>query len=204
MFPEIKGTLVKRELAKGARYTWDLTFQDENHLDESRAFEKSADDRRPWNVYHPMFGTLIVQPTKITIDPTGFNTSKITVEVVETITEEAPVVDIDPSDKAKNDVTNLAATASESFAANVDPSPADINQMQDDINSVYDIGSAAVLAGAQANEYFNLANTALSKAIDAAEDTIGAASAMVDLMYYPAIFGIRIKGPFECFAKSIR
>lgn len=193
VFPEIKGTLVKRELAKGARHTWDLTFQGENHLDVALDFERSADDKRPWRVYHPMYGKLIVQPTKISIDPTGINTSKITVEVIETITEEAPIVDLDPTDKTINDVANVKVVSAESFAANVDPDVGDINQMQNDIGTVYEIGAANVLSGDFANDYFNQYNDALTKVANAASDVLSGAQSMIDLMYFPAIFAADLK-----------
>lgn len=193
VFVEIKGTLVKRELAKGARHTWELTFQGENHLDDALDFERSADDKRPWRVYHPMFGKLVVQPTKITIDPSGINTSVITVEVIETITEDVPIVDVDPKDKTINNVKNLKVVSAESFAENVDPDVGDVNQMQNDIQSVYEIGSANVLSGDVSNDYFNQFNDALTKALNAASEPLSAAQSMIDLMYYPAIFAASLK-----------
>jgi hypothetical protein len=194
VFPEIKGTLVKRELAKGARYSWELTFQGENHLDVAFDFERSADDRRPWRVYHPMFGDLLVQPSSITIDPTGLNTSKINVEVIETITEDAPIIDVDPTDKTKNDVLNLGEITAASFAANVSPGVADINQMENNISTVYELGSSEVLNGDQSNEYFNLYNDALTKVLNAGTETLGAASAMIDLIYFPGEFVSNLRG----------
>lgn len=197
VFPEIKGTLVKRELAKGARHTWDLVFQGDDHLDVALAFERSCDDKRAWRVYHPMWGNLVVQPTKITIDPSGFNTSKINVEVIETITEEFPIVDVDPTDKTIGDVANLQETTAESFAANVDPDVGDINQIQNDINTVYEIGSASVPSGDQSNEYFNLFNDALTKSINAGSDTLAAASSMIELMYFPSIYVFELRGRLQ-------
>jgi len=197
VFPEIKGTLVKRELAKGARHSWELIFQGDDHLDVALEFERSCDDKRPWNVYHPMWGNLVVQLTKLTIDPTGYNTSKISIDVIETITTEAPIIDVDPTDKTINDVANLQETAAESFEANVDPGVSDINQMQNDINGVYEIGSASVPSGDQANEYFNLYNDALSKAINAGSDALAAASSMIDLMYFPAIYVFELRGRLQ-------
>jgi len=202
VFPEIKGTLVKRELAKGARYSWELTFQGENHLDVAFDFERSADDRRPWRVFHPMFGDLLVQPSSITIDPSGLNTSKIMVEVIETITENAPEIDFDPTDKTKNDVANLSETTAAAFAANVDPGVADINQMENNISTVYEIGSAEVLSGTQSNDYFNQFNDALSKALNAGSDTLAAASSMIDLMYFPAIFASNLRGRLNLLANQ--
>ena len=194
VFPEIKGTLVRRELAKGARHTLNLTFQGEDHLDVSADFESSADDKRPWRIYHPMYGDLLVQPTSISIDPTGLNTTVIIAQVIETITEDAPKIDVDPTDKTIRDVAALKETTAESFENNIEPDTGDINQMQDDIKNVYAIGSANVLSGALSNDYFNQFNDALSKTLDAAENTLDAAQSMIDLMYFPAKFASSLRG----------
>ena len=188
VFPEIRGTLVKRELAKGAEHTWDLFFQGEDHLEQIVDFKKSADDKRAWSVSHPFYGRLLVQPKSIATDPTGLSVTKLTVELIETILDSGLQIDVDPTNKIINDVLNLGDTLSESFAANVDPGPADILQMQRDTDAMYSLGSEQVLSGDQSDDYFNLYNTSLTKTLDAGDDALAAASALIDLVYFPAIF----------------
>ncbi len=70
-FPELDGTLVKKSKKLGTKYNLELFFQGENHLDDSSAFEKSANDPKPWKIIHPFYGTLNVQAPSFTVDNTG-------------------------------------------------------------------------------------------------------------------------------------
>ena len=89
-FPGIAGTFVDRRLPKGRKFNLELYFQGDDHLDVAEAFEASANDSRAWEIEHPFYGLVIVQPTSLQFDNSKQNLSKITGTVIETILEDAP------------------------------------------------------------------------------------------------------------------
>lgn len=192
-FPNIDGTLVKRGTPKGARYTFKLVFQGDDHLEQRKAFEKSNRDSRPWTVNHPIWDTLILQPTSLSYDPTGLNTSVITGEMIETITDDAPKTEIDPTLETVLNIENSLEISSEQFSNNVAPTTTDINQMTDDVANAYSIGSESVMTESQFNEYFDLFNTANAAILYAASDVSAAITAVQDVLIYPFIFEDGVK-----------
>ena len=103
-FPETKGTYVDRREPLGNKYTLELYFQGEYHLNETKEFLKSSEDKRPWQIIHPYYGLLNVQPSSLAIDNSGYNVSKITTTVTETIEKSNPVTSIIPIDKIQEDI----------------------------------------------------------------------------------------------------
>jgi len=125
-FPNITGTLVKRNTAKGARYRFEMIFQGDDHIEQFKAFELSNNDQRPWQVFHPIYGNILLQPTSLIYDPTGLNNTKVTGDLIETITEEYPKITIDPKDSVGFDVVNVNEIAASSFESLVIPDASDV------------------------------------------------------------------------------
>lgn len=192
-FINISGSLVKREQPKGKRHSFEFTFQGENHLDTSEAFDKSADDTRPWTISHPYYGQLLVQPLSLKHDPTGLNTSVFTGEFVETISEEYPRIGVDPSDKGKQAVSNYRASNVDLIVNEVVPNAAAINQMNSAVSDVYSLGAANVEAGELSNEYFQLFNNAQSYINNSASQLSLAATYMGDMLFFPSSFVVSVK-----------
>lgn len=95
-FPNFPGTLVRRNKPMGRKYQLELYFTGDDHLDTVSAFSLSADDERPWKLEHPYYGTLIVQPVSFGVDNSSHNVSKVTIPVIETITEDNPKIQMAP------------------------------------------------------------------------------------------------------------
>lgn len=198
-FPNIEGTLVKRGTPKGARYTLELIFQGDDHLDQRLAFEESNKDNRPWIVNHPIYDKLILQPTSLTYDPRGLNTSRITGEMIETITDDAPKVSIDPAQQTSVNIQDSLDISIEQFSNNVQPGTSDINQMADDVANAYSLGSEAIMTEDQSNEYFDLFNIANAAILDATSDVGVAVTAMQDVLIYPFLFEDAVKNRINLF-----
>ena len=96
-FKHVQGTLVKRGTAKGTEYKIEIIFQGAQHLDEAKAFDDSAKDPRAWNIQHPFYGRLYVQPTTLDFDNTQLNQSIITCVVVQTLTDAGLTKTNDPA-----------------------------------------------------------------------------------------------------------
>jgi len=187
-FPNIEGTLVKRGTPKGARHTFKLIFQGDDHLDQRLAFENSNKDNRPWIVNHPIWDRLVLQPTSLTYNPTGLNTSVITGEMIETITDDAPKSTIDPVEQTATNVEDSLETSIEQFSNNVLPEASDINQMASDVNDAFLIGSQSIKTEEQTNEYFDLFNRANADILNAVSDVSQAVTSMQDFLIFPFQF----------------
>jgi len=193
-FPNIEGTLVKRGTPKGAKYTFKLVFQGDDHLDERKAFENSNRDSRPWVVNHPIWDTMRLQPTSLSYDPTGLNTSVITGEMIETIRDDDAIKSLtDPAEKTAMDIQDSLDNSIEQFSNNLAPTTSDVNQMSDDVADAYSLGSESVMTEDQFNEYFDLFNTANAAIAFAAADVSAAITAVQDVLIYPFLFTDGVK-----------
>lgn len=199
VFPNIEGSLVKRSMPKGRRYPIEIIFQGEYHIDISNEFEESAKDTRPWTISHPMYDTIIVQPTKLSFDTSGLNTTKITGELIETITDDAPIITTDPVDQTGFSALATKELTAISISNDLAPVPSDIAMMTSSTNRVYDLGAALVKSGEQANDYYNKYVETLNNVASAANDVFSAAQSMIDLFSFPASFVDDLKRRFYIF-----
>ncbi len=190
-FPNVNGTLVKVGNKRGTRHNIRIIFQGENHLDVSEAFEKSCEDKRPWIVSHPFYGRLLVQKTSLQFNPTGLNTTEITGELIETISDDYPKTSIDPRDFAEQQINDTNESNVESFS-NTDLSPTDINELENDIDDISDATGTPDLSESAFNDYINSYNETKNKLLDAADETLAAANAIVDFITKVATFDIPI------------
>lgn len=196
-FIGIEGTLVKRSKPKGRRYSFEFIFQGENHLDEADKFEVSAKDPRAWKVFHPVYGDISVQPTGLTFDPTGLNTTKITGDFIETISEDYPRTSIDPTDNSKRIIDEYTQKSVDNYAENVNPSVSDVALLRNDIESNYALGSESVMSAEQSNAYFQLYNTAITAINNAASNASAAANLATQIIMAPSVFTNDVKSRLQ-------
>lgn len=189
-FPNLDGTLVNRQRRKGFRYALEIFFQGDDHLDTSEAFRASANDNRVWNITHPFYGTLIVQPLSLFFDNTQYNISKITGMLIETITEDNPKTTVDPVDNITLDKQNNDETFIAAF--DVTPSSADINTLSSTNSNIYKRGSKYAVLQQSAEDYFNAFNTANAAINNATAKPLDAMRATQAVINAPALFQISV------------
>ena len=192
-FPNIPGTKIDRREIKGSKYTVDLYFQGENHLEEVASFRESSKDKRPWIVSHPMHGTLTMHPASIRYDPSGLNVTKVTVSLLETITEDNPKITVGPTEQASRFIIQATETSDEAFANQVVATSSDSNLLTNNLSDIYDETSTQVTLNDQANEYFNLFNDANNKIINVISEPLFAINAVKNTIMYPSLFSISVK-----------
>jgi hypothetical protein len=116
-FENVSGSLVKKSQPVGRRFNVEFYFTGDDHLDVRARFEQSANDVRPWNVNHPYFDNLLVQPVApIVYDTTGHNVTKVTTTIMESITVVLPRGTQQPTDiitEGKVNTDELAVTAAD-------------------------------------------------------------------------------------------
>lgn len=202
-FPNIGGTLVKRSEHKGTRYSLELMFQGENNIDDAYAFELSARDKRAWKISHPIYDNITVQPTSMKIDNTGLNVTKVNVDIVETITDDAPKFTQDPKDKTTQDIITQQETAALVFTE-VELEP---NLSASILDSITDTYSQAVesleLAQDQFDEYTEKFNATASLISSGISDAFEIISAVQDLLMFPSTFLDNVKSKLNFFKKQI-
>lgn len=159
-FPNIDGTLVKRENIKGYKYDITIVFQEENHREIYLAFEKSVKDKRPIEVLHPMFGLFNAHILSMVDDPTGLINTTVSLSMFETISEEYPKTTTDPNNQVELDFEATNETIVETFDNNTILSTSDVANVQNTTLETYSIGSASVNSGDESNEYILLFNAA--------------------------------------------
>lgn len=190
-FPGLRGSLVKRGTPIGRKYNLELYFEGENHLETSSRFEIAARDNRPWTLEHPFYGLLIVQPASLNFDNTGYNVSKITGVVTETITEDNPKSIPDPVDAIKLNKELLDETFITTFTEQ--PTAIDINTMAANNQKNYTQGVKIIELPEEAEAYFNAFNAAKTAINTATASPLLAMRAAMTLITYPALFTADVK-----------
>lgn len=192
-FPGVEGTLVTRGERQGSTMTLQIIFQGADHLDTAEQFEQSSKNKRPWTINHPMHGVLTMQPTKITFDNTKYNTSQITVQLLETITRDAPIVGVDPINQVQINAANLDETTSEAFDTAADLETADTVLMGDALDDAYNEGAAIIEDNDDLQDYFNKYQVASAAILNATSEPLAAIQAARSVMTAPALFKQTVK-----------
>ena len=190
-FPNVRGTLVKRNEAKGRTFVVKMFFQGFNeqgidHLDVRDDFLKSADDKRHWHIIHPFLGDLRVQPTSIDVDNTKLNVTEITCNVIETILGVFPEGLIVPEDKISEDKFASDELGAISYGnSNPAPDGSDINLFNETINQTEASVGNAISDDALFSDFRNILNEARVTASNATTDVLAAIRSTQELLNFP-------------------
>lgn len=194
-FPEVRGTLAFRTQPKGARYSLELYFQGDNHLDVASNFEISARDPRAWTLSHPFYGRLSVQPLSLQIDNSQYNVSKLTIPVIETINDVFPKGSQDPLAAIQTSVAQTNQTQATNFAK-ITPPAATINYLNLDTIRAYN--NMVKFAGQSIiNQVVNQYYQALGLIEEAATAPYEAIAAQQSLLMMPASFALSAQQRFQ-------
>lgn len=192
-FPGVEGTLVTRGERQGSTLTLRIIFQGPDHLEVAEQFEQSSKNKRAWTINHPMHGVLIMQPTKITFDNTKYNTSEITVQLLETITRDAPIVGVDPINQVQINAVNLDEATSEAFEVSTDLDTADTVTMAAALDGLYNDGAAIIEDDDDLQDYFNKYQVAAAAVLNATSEPLSAIQAVRAVITAPALFSQTVK-----------
>lgn len=193
-FPNLAGTLVKRGTPKGRKYNLEIYFQGDDNIEKSLEFEQSGNDPRPWTLVHPFYGTLIVHPVTLLFDNTKYNVSKITGTLIETITQDNPKNTIVPADKIVQANESLNEKFAGSFANDIpEPNTKDINTLSNNNLSVYNTVKKKISNTLDAEEYFNLFNSANAAILQATEFPLECITKVQAILTAPFQFADSVK-----------
>ena len=207
-FPEVPGTLVKRQQPKGNKYGIEFYFEGDNNIDVSNEFLLAADDPRPWVISHPYYDRIVVQPISLNVDNSQYNSTKITGTVVETITDTNPRTSVNATDKIISDQNAANDAFEESYTNDVSPVIDDVNQMNENNESLFLEGEKIITETSDFENYFNAFNTANSAILNATNEPLTAIRTLQAVVNAPALFAVGIQFRIETmqtqFAKLIQ
>lgn len=199
-FIGVSGSLIKRNKPKGRRYSINIVFDGDEHLDVAAAFDQSADDPRPWVISHPLHGRMTMQPTTLRYDPSGLSVSRFTGEVIETITTDGVVVSVDPQQQTLKDVATTNTLAAESGVNRIPGGQieaADQNLLLSNMDDLNDASSTVKMTNDEFNEYFNLFTTVNSAVIDYTQEPLIAFAAIRDFINYPSLLATSVQARLD-------
>lgn len=192
-FVNVKGTLVKRSMPKGYRHRLEIIFDSPLHLEEFKEFRLSAEDSRPWKINHPYYDEITVQPLGLEFDTTGLGLTVVTGDLVETISDDYPLITIDPKDYSASLIRQFLIKNAESYSFNITPSSSDLSKQTEIVNSTYEIGLEGVSSDERANEYYQIYRELLRYTSLGVSYASEVAQLSMEFLTYPANFRNRVE-----------
>lgn len=199
-FPDVSGTLVKRRSPLGIKYSIEIYFDGEDNLDDAERFRISADDRRPWTIEHPEYGTILVQPSSLTFDTVNYNSTKITGTVTETLNDEGLAVEEVPVDIISG---NNNAAFESALLALVQVPGIDPVRMSNVNATVYSSGKLAVSDPLQAEAYFSAFAAAEGSINSALSEPSNAIRQLQNIIQAPMFFSISVRQRINIFSQQL-
>lgn len=191
-FIDVPGTLVSRGTPKGRVFKSEIYFQGEDHLDISEDFENSCNDPRPWRVYHPLYGDLLVQPISIEFDNTDDNITRISLELFETISDDNPKIKVNPVDRVLQHKVATIENMAVSFSSKK-VTTSDVNGLVKNTDTLYKKGKKVVPNTPDFEKYFNAFNEANAFLEDAIAEPLAAIRKVQAVINAPALFAISVQ-----------
>lgn len=198
-YNNISGAYVPRKNPKANRYNLEIHFQGEDHLDTAESFRLSSANPAPWQLQHPLYGKLNVQPTSLLFDNSGYNITVITGTVIETITDGQPIITVSPEDTIITAKETADLLLTETFSAQVQLKAADISTLSTNNAQMYNEGKKSVPNTLNAEGYTNAFNKAQSAVNKITTEPITAMTQLQALINYPSQFQERVKNRLSLF-----
>jgi len=192
-FIGIKGQLGKKEEQLARQFPLEFYFQGEDHLEESKRFENSLNNKNPCLVSHPLYGNILCHLFSLTFsnNENELNVTKITGTAIETLTEGGLL--------ETNPVTAILL----SQRSILDTGPAEIVdmpiviadgvQIKDNMDAIKQTGLTIVTIPDEANQYTNVFNEAITAVNVITATPIIAMAQLCNFISMPANFTALVK-----------
>ena len=186
-FPGVKGSLVDRKELIGDEFNFEIIFQGDDNFDQFKEFQESCEDRRPWTVLDPIYGTFKAQLISLTIDPTPLSTTVVSGTYIKTLTEDFPKL----KENTEQRILQGINAGNESFGnatANTirSPQPSEPIVQKNTIEKVESSVSGSIKSTDESNGFLDT----LKKAQNAADFYLSSVSTSIlatqNLIRYPA------------------
>jgi len=205
VFKNIPGTLVDRGEPMSNVYDLEMYFQGTDTLDIAAEFWESANDKNAWTIQHPFYGSLYVQPINLSQDNAGWNVTKITGQVIETILSNTNQA----ANGGPSQAVSLAETAKKVMVSRFSDRTAtmSVGALQNQTNGINGIYPAVIgnirSSQDEVNTYTNYFNQALSVIDTALYSTGDIIIAGQNLICAPSNFLISVKSRLSMYASML-
>lgn len=199
-FINLKGTLVDRKKPNSRKVPLSVWFQGEDNITQTDNFLKSAEDPRPWEVVHPILGTITGQPISITRNDGSLNATELKIDFWETIVVDYPDNEISVQDRITAKAIDVRAAGITSYTAV--PTSADVLKLKTNTEQVK--GPFLNLAGDKKIAYENAASATLKSADNLLSDKRTALRNQQELFTIPVDFEAGINSKVNAFKRAFR
>lgn len=193
-FPDVEGTLVKRGEPLGIKFAMEIYFQGPDHIDISEKFRVAAKDRNYWVLEHPYYGVFPCHPTTLDFDNSGYNITKITGVLIETILDDEPLIygeEFSLPQKIEAQKTKLDDVIESTF--NYTLYPGDVNTLRNTNNKAFNLSVPIIKLPEEFEVYNNLFNQANNAINTAIASPVLAMRAVTSALTQPARFTENVK-----------
>jgi len=193
-FINVRGSFIDRKESESGSFPLNFYFTGEDNLDQAKAFENSAKDKRLWTVTHPFYGTLSGHPTNIERNDNSFGNTEINVLFWESIADDYPQDTDSIPDEVEDRVVRLNSLGIQNYVSKAQPETGDIN----DLKSSIEISAARFEPDSiNFNEYIALKNKALGDLNLLIQETLVAISTAQLVLSEPANFERNIRNKID-------
>lgn len=189
-FIDIDHPLIKKTTISGTDIPLEFFFINEDHLNQTKSFLFSAADPNPWTISHPYYETLLVQVSRIKVDDSDGNITKINCNARVTIS--------DGEVFRQNSAIQTVTLMQQQVLAQIEP-PLELNPTVTDINTVKSVttknykNSIKIITNAfDSEDYFNAFNTALSYVNTITDTPLAAIESLKSIISLPAQFAAAV------------
>lgn len=197
-FIDVSGSLVERKKPKSAKYTLVFWFQGADNVEQSEAFEKSAEDNRRWIVNHPFYNQLRGQPISISRNDTNFNITEITVEFWESISADYPKSNFSIKDNTYEKKQGVFDASEQCYSAKEVFKAEDVTKNKEEVSKI-----GITLSKIQSNEtyaeYSNKVSTAIKANDNLVNDSLNAISKTQDTLNMPSDLVETVQNRFTAY-----
>jgi len=189
-FKNIKGTLIDKRNPMGYVYSIELYIQGDDHVEVAKQFRKSANNRNPWTIQHPLYERIVVQPvTPILYDNSDnlLNVTRITCNVQETIQQTNVKFVGSKIDKIQGQYVLLEQGYTDVYLTEVEvPKVKDITRMQQLARGYKTIVAGYIKVQSDYEKYLNTYNQSYAAITNGLDNLGGAIAGLQALLSLPA------------------
>lgn len=144
----VPGAEIARKQVKARNFPLTFFFTGEDNIDDSDAFDQSANDPRAWIVRHPVYGDITGQPLSIRRS-TNLNATQFNIDFWETIVTKNPVAALAPLIIAQQFYIEYNFISPIDYESKVSLKPADVSTIRSNADTINNL----ILKGLDAIHY---------------------------------------------------
>ncbi len=179
-----EGSFVDRRKVKARQFPLTFYFQGPENINQSEAFDKSANDSRAWVIVHPFYGNIQGQPISISRNDSSFNSTEFNVDFWETISDSLPKIVSNLPDIIKTRQVEFKVLSPIDYASKVTLKPSDISTVKS-INEQLNATIANALDAVSYSDFQLIKNTAATKIDNMITSPVEAMQSIMDVIDMP-------------------